>query len=154
MPTTSATALRQPPDGQASSINQPHSTGKCPLQPWGVSMSQPKPYLYSFCLSTSMGSGRGRSGWHCLQSCKLGRGMSLLGKLHTPCCYPGRGCTMVQTIMGQALPPFHGIAHHFGLLAHQPAVVWSCCSRLVPFCQGSQPMLQIPVADFLSLKAA
>ena len=54
---------------------------------------------------------------------------------------------------GQALPP-HGMAQHFGLLAHQPAAAWPCCSRHVRFCQGSQLMLQAPVADLLPLKAA
>jgi len=54
---------------------------------------------------------------------------------------------------GQALPP-HGMAHHFGLLAHQPAAARPCCLRHVRFCQGSQPMLQTPVADMLPLKAA
>jgi len=53
---------------------------------------------------------------------------------------------------GQALPPY-GMAHHCGLLAHQPAAPWICYSRLVPFCQGSQLMLQTPVADVLLLKA-
>ena len=51
-------------------------------------------------------------------------------------------------------PTAHGMAHHFGLLAHQPAAAWPCCSRHVRFCQGSQPMLQTPVADMLPLKAA
>ncbi len=53
---------------------------------------------------------------------------------------------------GQALPP-HGMAHHFGLLTHQPAAAWPCCSSLVPFCQGSQLVLQDPVADMFLLKA-
>ena len=52
---------------------------------------------------------------------------------------------------GQAVPP-HGMAHHFGLLAHQSAAAWPC-SRLVPSRQGSQHMLQTPVADLLLLKA-
>ena len=52
----------------------------------------------------------------------------------------------------QALPLL-GMVHHFGLLAHQPAAAWPCCSRLVPFCQMSQLMLQTPVADLLLLKA-
>ncbi len=47
---------------------------------------------------------------------------------------------------GQALPP-HGMAHHFGLLAHQLAAAWPCCSRLVPFCRGlslcRRPLWQI-----------
>ena len=51
-------------------------------------------------------------------------------------------------------PTAHGMAHHFGLLAHQPAAAWPCCSRHVRVCQGSQPILQTPVADLLPLKAA
>jgi len=53
---------------------------------------------------------------------------------------------------GQALPP-HETAHHFGLLAHQPAAAWPCCSRLVPCCQESQHMLQTSLAGLLLLKA-
>ena len=84
-----------------------------------------------------LSSDRGRSGRHCLQSCNLGRGMFV--------------ALQVGVERGQALPP-HGMAHHFGLLAHQPAAAWPCCSRLVPFCQGSQLMLQTPVAALLLLK--
>ena len=76
--------LWQPPDRQAGSTNQPQSTGKCPLQPLGGVLNEPpQTPLYSFCLSTSKGSARGTSGRHCLQSCKLGHGISLLCKRHT-----------------------------------------------------------------------
>ena len=83
--------------------------------------------LYCFCFSVSMGSERGRSGRHCLQSCKLGHGMSLLCKRH-PMLPKQRLHIGVER--GQALQP-HGMAHHFGLLARQPAAAWPCCSRLV-----------------------
>jgi hypothetical protein len=33
---------------------------------------------------------------------------------------------------GQALP-LHGMAHHFGLLAHQSAAAWPCCVTHVLF---------------------
>ena len=62
--------------------------------------------LYSFCLSMSMGSGRGRSGRHCLQSCKLGHGMSILCKRHTML---PRQRLPNGVARGQALPP-HGMA--------------------------------------------
>jgi len=52
---------------------------------------------------------------------------------------------------GQGLPP-HEMARHFGLLAHPPAAAWPCCSKLVPFCQRSQLILQTPVAGVLLLK--
>ncbi len=95
--------------------------------------------LYCFCFSVSMGSERGRSGRHCLQSCKLGHGMSLLCKRHTML---PKQRLHIGVERGQALQP-HGMAHHFGLLARQPAAAWPCCSRPFPFCQGSQPMLQV-----------
>ncbi len=139
--------LQQPPDGQAGSTNQPPSTEKSPLQPLG-GLNEP-PHTPSFCLSMSMASERGRSWGNCLQSCKLGHGMSLLCKRHTML---PRQRLPNGLERGQALPP-HGMAHHFGLLAHQPAAAWPYCSRLVPFCQRSQLLPQTPAADLLLLKA-
>ena len=55
-----------------------------------------------------------------MQSCKLGHGMSLLCKRHTML---PRQRLHNGVERGQALPP-HGMAHHFGLLAHQPAAAW------------------------------
>ena len=73
--------------GRCSGSNQVRSVPSSADGGWTIPL-QPKKKRgkkrkKSFCLSMSMGSGRGRSGRHCLQSCKLGHGMSLLCKRHT-----------------------------------------------------------------------
>ncbi len=103
-PATDNTAADNPSTAATATTAAPRRTGRQhkpaaeywkmpPAAPWGGSMSHPRPPLYSFCLSMSMVSERGRSGRHYLHSCKLGHGMALLCKRHTM--LPSRGCPMV-----------------------------------------------------------
>jgi len=119
-----------------------------PCSPWGGSMSHPRPpSLQLLSLNVQWPPREAEAGGIV---CGLASwGMSLLCKRHTML---PRQRLPNGVERGHALPP-HGMAHHFGLLAHQPAAAWPCCSRLVPFCRRSQLMPQTPVADLLLLKA-
>ncbi len=86
--------LRQPPGEQANSINQPQSTGKCPLQPLG-GLNEPPQTPFSTDSVTQCqwppreaeAGGNVCSPASCAMACHC-------SARDTPC-YPGRGCPMV-----------------------------------------------------------
>ena len=140
--------LLQPPDGQAGSTNQPQSTGKCPLQPLGGPMSHPRPPSLQL-LSLNVNGLRERQKRAALFAVLQAGPWHVIALQET---HHATQAEAAQWCREGVLPP-HGMAHHIGLLARQPAAAWPCCSRLVPFCQRSQLMLWTNVADSLLLKA-
>ena len=86
--------LRQPPDGQTGSTNQPQSTGKCPLQPLGGLNEPPRTPLSTASVSQCQWApGEAEAGGIVCSPASWAMACHCSAR-DTPC-YPGRGCTLV-----------------------------------------------------------